>query len=109
MAKAWIACALRVTILLVLIAAPAWNAATHGPGSPAEAGALADTPDHGHPHPTDADPTGHDATDHEHPTQALLIAQGTALSALARRRLRFEAARRRDRIPDGPERPPRAA
>ena len=67
-----IVCALFFALMII--------AATHGPGLPVANAQITDDVFHGHSH-DDPEPGqfgfGHDATDHEHLTQELLLAQTT--------------------------------
>lgn len=72
--------AFALLVICAFILAPVIISATHGPGLPLVNAQLSDDISHGHTH-DEAKPGefgfGHDATDHEHSTQGLLLGQNT--------------------------------
>lgn len=95
-----------LVLALSLAAAPAVEAAKHGPGAvAAEAEHRAYHAAHGHQH--DLPQQHHDAGDHDHVAAALLLAPGAEHRPPPERSLRPGSLSADGTIHDGPRRPPR--
>lgn len=102
----------RLASLLLMLAlwiAPVIISATHGPGAMVMAAAdQADAVWHGHFHgDDDAGLAGHDATDHEHPSHAVLAESPNAVAETGRKQTVFWHIVASGGVREGPERPPR--
>jgi hypothetical protein len=112
-AATWVRIRALCTCLIMglsLMAAPAIEAAKHGPGAlAAEADHRAFHADHGHSHdgPGANQPGHHDASDHDHVGAALLAASGPDFHPAPQQTLCPESHLAGSTICDGPRRPPR--
>lgn len=110
----WIRGVLRRAVALLtlcaFILAPMIIAATHGPGLPSNSVQAAEHLQHGHSH---AEPelgqigVGHDATDHEHPTQVVLTQGSDAISEFRALHLGMSDVSAGTLVSSGLRRPPR--
>lgn len=96
--------ALCLALILALAAAPAIEAADHGPAAlVVEAGHHAHGPGHDHNHTS----VPHDSGDHDHVSVALLIGEGAASTPEPGRVVQASPGLGTGTPPDGPRRPPR--
>lgn len=116
MAMDWIRGALRraaaLAVICALIFAPVIIAATHGPGLPADGTLTVEHLLHGHSH-DEPEPgqsgVAHDATDHEHHTQVVLLQGGDCIFQFCALRLGILEVVAGSLLPSGLKRPPKAA
>ncbi|MDO8984427.1 hypothetical protein [Cypionkella sp.] len=110
----WISGAMRrvfaMLTLCAFIVAPMIIAATHGPGLPSDSVQAAEPLQHGHSHP-EPEPgqtgVGHDATDHEHPTQVVLTQGSDAISEFSALHIGISDVSAGTLVSSGLRRPPR--
>ena len=102
--------AMALLLLCALILAPIIIAATHGPGLPMDRAQATQHLLHGHSH-DEPEPGqfsgGHDATDHEHPTQMVLPKSSDSVVAFSTGQTEVSEVAARSVSLSGLRRPPR--